>query len=172
MGCCFSTSFCQYPFLDNYLHIKIKSINGLKVKGDILKICSAGGDLYVRVSYRGNVQCTRMKKVCGRDCVFEESLVLKSSKPSDNDCVKIELVDYDNITGDDVLGVAHIQGPDKLNVCIGEKRFRLIGKNGKSIGGVSIDQFHFLKQKVNKYDGPFKSCCCLFCCQNVGGLMD
>lgn len=172
MGCCFSTSYCQYPFLDNYLHIRIKSIDGLRIKGDVLSICSAGGDLYVRVSYRGNVQSTKIKKICGRDCVFEESLILKGSKPSENDCVKIELIDFDHITGDDVLGVTHIQGPDKLNTCIGPKRYRLIGKEGKSIGGVSIDNFTFIKQKINKYDGPLKACCCLFCCQNVGTLAD
>ena len=172
MGCCFSTSYCGYPFLDNYLHIRIKSIDGLRLKGDVLSVCSAGGDLYIRVSYRGNVQSTKIKKICGRDCVFNESLILKSSKPSENDCIKIELIDFDHITGDDVLGVCHIQGPDKLNKCIEEKRFRLIGKEGKSIGGVSIDHFTFIKQKINKYDGPFKACCCLFCCQNVGQLMD
>lgn len=172
MGCCFSTSYCGYPFLDNYLHIRIKTIDNLRLKGDILSICSAGGDLYIRVSYRGNVQSTKISKICGRDAVFNECLVLKSSKPSENESVKIELIDFDHITGDDILGVCHIQGPDKLNHDISEKRFRLIGKEGKAIGGISIDQFHFLKQKINKYDGPLKAFCCLFCCQNVGSLTD
>lgn len=167
MGCFFSTSFCRYPFLDNYLHLRIKSLENLRVKGDYFSLKKRGGDLYFRISYRGNVQCTNIKKVSKSNCLFNESLILKKSKPSSDKCVKIELVDFDSITNDDVLGVCNIQCSDKLNNHIGEKSYRLIGNDGLVVGILKIDQLHFIKQKINIYDGPFKYCCCAFCCQNI-----
>lgn len=170
MGCCLSTSFCRIPFLHNYLHIKINSIKNLKIKGDISLFHKAGGDLYIKVSYKGRYQSTKIQKSCDSDCVFDEVLIINNSKPSVDECITLQLIDYDIITGDDILGICHIEAPTKKNISLRNRDYDLIGKNGKVIAKIKVDQIHFVKEKINKYDGACKLFCCISCCQNIGNM--
>lgn len=173
MGCILSTSYCRTPLLDNFLHIKIDSLEQLKVRGDNLK-CHSRGELYIRVKYKGNSQCTNIKNVCDSDCIFDENLILVNSSPckSGNHCITIELFDYDIITGNDLLGVCHITVPNKVNETLIKKKYKLINNESELVGYIKISELHFIKEKLNQYSGPLKGVCCLFCCQYSGKFVD
>jgi len=172
MGCIFSSCICCAPCLNSYLHVYIRSIDQLTKKGDTFSIDSAGGDLYIRVSYRGQSQSTRILRDSDHDAVFHEGLILNNCHPHNDgaDTVTFELIDYDTITGDDVLGVCHIEPPTDYRLNMGEKKFKLIGKDGSVIARLRVDQVHFIHEKLNRYTGPCKMLCC--CCCNTGMFSD
>lgn len=171
MGCITSSSYCLKPFLDNYLHIKIESVEGLRVKGDLLKYHDRG-ELYIRVRYKGKRQSTNIHNVHGDDFVLNENLILNGVKPckSGNHLLTIELLDYDSITGNDLLGSVHIKVPTEINESLARRRYKLKDSNKKTIGYINVAQLHFIKEKINQYNGGCKLFCCLFCCQNVGSF--
>jgi len=168
MGCCFSSCICCVPCLNSYLHVYVRSIDHLNKKGDTFSFDKAGGDLYVRVSYRGQHQSTRILHDSDHDAVFNKGLILNNCNPHTDGkhTITFELIDYDSITGDDVLGVCHIEAPTAYGLTMNEKKFRLIGKDGDVIGRLRVDQVHFIHEKLNRYTGPCKILCC--CCCNTG----
>jgi len=173
MGCFLSTSFCREPFLDDYLHIKVRSLRRLRVKGDYFK-CHSKGDLYVRITYKGVTQSTHIKKNSNGESIYNENLILEGVKPcrSGNHCMKIELIDYDCITGNDVLGTCNIKVPSVVNESIKEKDYKLKDEEGHFVGYIGLDEIHFVKEKLNFYNGACKRMCCICCCQIMGDFND
>jgi len=168
MGCVFSSCICCTPCLNSYLHVYVRSIDQLTVKGDTFSLDRAGGDLYIRITYRGQSQSTRILRNSDHDAVFNEGLILNNCYPSSNGSktITIELIDYDCITGDDVLGICHIEPPTSYGLNNDGKKYRLIGQDGSVTARLKIDQLHFIHEKLNRYTGPCKILCC--CCCNTG----
>jgi len=169
MGCITSTSYCGKPFLEDYLHIKIESVEGIRVRADPMRIHSRG-ELYLKITYKGKSQCTDIHNVCDKDFLLNENLILNGPTPckSGNHCLSIQLLDYDTVTGNDFLGSCNISVPTVLNEEKERKRLRLKDCEGRTVAFVNISQLHFTKEKLNQYTGGCKLFCCLFCCQNVG----
>jgi len=168
MGCIFSSCICCTPCLNSYLHVYVRSIDQLNKKGDTFSCDRAGGDLYVRVSYKGQHQSTRILRDSDHDAVFNEGLILNNCNPHCEGAhtITFELIDYDSMTGDDVLGVCHVEAPTAYGLNMSEKKFKFIGKEGDVIARLRVDQVHFIHEKLNKYRGPCKILFC--CCCNTG----
>ena len=168
MGCIFSSCICCTPCLNSYLHVYVRSIDQLNKKGDTFSCDRAGGDLYVRVGYKGQHQSTRILHDSDHDAVFNEGLILNNCNPHCEGAhtITFELIDYDSMTGDDVLGVCHVEAPTAYGLNMSEKKFKFIGKEGDVIARLRVDQVHFIHEKLNKYRGPCKILFC--CCCNTG----
>ena len=104
---------------------------------------------------------------------FREPIILENAKPPTDpktQKLRLELFDVDTTTADDLLGVAEVDVPTKYAENIGENDYDLFKPDGsKKIGTVTLDQMHFIKQKLRRYTGPCKCCC--FCMEKgvVGG---
>lgn len=175
MGCitsCCSSCICGSCCLNSYLHVYIRSVDNLNKKGDLFSFDKAGGDLYVRVNYQGQKQSTRILHDSDHDAVFEEGLIINNCYPhcEGSHTLTFELIDHDTMTGDDVLGVCHIEVPTAYGLNMNEKKYKFIGKEGDVIARLRIDQVHFIHEKLNKYTGPCKIFCCLCC--NTGMCTD
>jgi hypothetical protein len=161
MGCFFSClctpcTSCKSCLLDcccccdhSYLHVYIRSINNLKIKPDL---DNEYGDLYIRVTYKGVKQSSDIIFDCDKTEMISNGIILDNCYPNcdGNETILMELIDYDMITRDDVLGVCHIEAPREYGRNMGEKKYRFFDSDGKCVGTVTMDQIHFIKKNKKR----------------------
>jgi len=160
MGNCLKGCCCYSCFLDSYLHIYVRDIKNFNVKSDIN--ISGTNDLYVRITYQGIIQDTKVLNGEKSTAAFDEAIILENAVPSGGaDKLLIEVYDRDTATSDDKLATAEIELPPDYGQNHGEKAHPL-HREGKECGTITLDQVHFIKQKLIRYTGPCKCFCC--CC--------
>jgi Ca2+-dependent lipid-binding protein len=97
-----------------------------------------------------------MKK---NSAAFDEAIILENATPINTDKLVLEVFDKDSVTSDDKLASAQIEMPKTYGENMGERTYDLM-HNGNKCGTITIDQVHFIKQKLIRYTGPCKCCCC------------
>eukprot|EP00483_Globobulimina_turgida_P011225 UN11246 len=164
MGVCVSCC-CMNCMMDSYLHLNIRAITDTNFqKGDIN--ISGSRDISVRVYYQGFSQDSKILNSELKTIAINEPLIIENGTPSSNDELKVEIYDVDQCTPDDLLGIAMIQIPIKYGENIGEHQYDVKAPgNSQTVAKISIDQIHFIKQRLVRYKGPCKFCCC---CLEVG----
>jgi len=157
--CChvFKECCCYKCFLYSYLHVYVRDIKNFKVRGDIN--IAGTNDLYVKLRYQGVIQETKVLKKEKSDAVFDEPLILEHCSPNATEKLHIEIYDEDTVTSDDKLASAEIDLPTAYAQNVGEKQYPLL-HDGKDCGSITLDQIHFVHQKLIRYTGPCKCCCC------------
>jgi len=154
--------------MESYLHIFITDLSFTDknaAKGDI----NLGGksDYYFRINYNGYIQDTKILKDESGSVAFNEPLILEDASPATDEKqseLTMTLMDWDGtMTSDDFICEGKLKVPMAYEADVAQK-VSLI-KNGKEIGSVSVAQVHFIKQKVRRYTGACKVCCC---CLNTG----
>jgi len=160
---------CMGCILDSYLHVFIREITECSLKGDVNLTGSI--DAFIRIKYDGYKQDTKILKNETKSMSFKEPLILENAEPPTKEELQedtenekklvFEIWDADSITADDLLATAVMEVPMEFGVNVGETTLDLMDKEGKVVGKLTIDQLHFIKQKLRRYNGPCKCCC--FC---------
>merc|ERR1712003_603477 len=97
------------------------------------------------MGYQSYVQDSKILKGEKGTMSFKEPLILENAEPEAECKLSIEVWDVDTATADDMLAIAEVSVPAGY---------------GDNVGELVIDQLHFIKQKVRRYMGPCKCCCC------------
>ena len=166
-SCCASCKCCSC-LLDSYLHIYIREITDCSLKGDMNLARSI--DAYLRIKYDGYRQESKILKNETASMSFKEPLILENaSPPNENDLrasgdeykLVIELWDADTVTGDDYKARAVVTVPTGYGDTIGETTVDLLDKDNEVCGKLTVDQMHFIKQKLKRYGGYVDYVCML-----------
>ena len=158
MGICASCC-CLNCIMDSYLHIFIRQISKANFKGDIN--ISGTVDVSIRVRYKSYIQDTKILKNEKKTMSFGEPIILENATPDPDAKLILEIWDVDTATADDLLGVAEMELPSGYGQNQGETTVQIRNpKNNDVCGEITVDQIHFIKQRVRRYMGPCKCCCC------------
>jgi len=159
--------------LDSYLHVFIREITECTLKGDVNLTGTV--DAFIRIRYDGYQQDTKILKNETKSMSFKEALILENAKPATDEELKedtentkklvFEIWDADTVTKDDLLATAVMDVPKEYHENVGETTIDMVDNDGKVVGKLTIDQVHFIKQKLRRYTGP---CKCLCCCLDMG----
>merc|ERR1712083_366388 len=132
-------------------------------------------DAFIRIKYDGYQQDSKILKNETKSMSFKEPLILENAAPASKEELKedkenlkrlvFEIWDADTVTSDDLLAQAVVEVPAEYGTNIGETTVDMMDKDGKVVGKLTIDQLHFIKQKLRRYNGP---CKCLMCCMSSG----
>eukprot|EP00483_Globobulimina_turgida_P008323 UN08340 len=92
---------------------------------------------------------------------FGEPLILENASPDPECKLILEIWDVDQASADDLLAIGEVDVPVNYGENYGERKVELKDpKSGDINGELTIEQLHFIKQKVKRYMGPCKCCCC------------
>ncbi|ETO13806.1 hypothetical protein RFI_23564 [Reticulomyxa filosa] len=116
-------------------------------------------DLYVRIIYQGIIQDTKVLNGEKNTAAFDEPIILENAVPNTTEKLHLTIFDRDTATADDVLASAEVTLPGDYGQNQGETQIPLM-RNGSQCGTITLDQVHFIKQKLIRYTGPCKCCCC------------
>eukprot|EP01083_Nonionella_stella_P083053 229469_1 len=166
MGAFCASCCCMQCIMDSYLHLRIRDITktNWQAGGISDKSAFGGPDISVRIIYQGYIQDTKMINNDLKSVVLNEPIIIENGRPSPHDTLRLQIFDVDQYSSDDLLGEVVVPLPEAYGEDIGEQRCD-VTYNGQVVAQISIDQIHFIKQKVRRYQGP---CKCLCCCLEVG----
>lgn len=165
--------------MDSYLHVYVRSIElDKKAVRDADSNIGGTADVYCEVIWGNWRQITTVSGEERGGITETEPIILENAEPDDkvaNGTLVIQVWDSDNTSSDDFIAAARIEPRDPNNNDIplyygqnlGERKYELWnnpeGMKGKGdmVGHITLDQIHFIKQKLMPYRGcKFQCCCC------------
>jgi hypothetical protein len=160
--------------MDSYLHLYIRDIKKLNIRADLN--IRGTNDITCRVQFQGWVQDTKICRNEAGTTAFDEPIILENARPAHDqkqNMLIVSVYDFDTMSGDDKLCEAYIPLPMDYGKTVGVQDHELKRngnpndpKMGETVGTITIEQIHFIKQKVRRYMGPCKPC--FACCCETG----
>eukprot|EP01083_Nonionella_stella_P038428 104556_1 len=167
MGSCASCS-CMHCFMDSYLHLRIRNITNAHWKGAGFDDELTGFDLCITVKYQGYQQDSKIVSNERGSIVFCEPIIIENGTPPEpGDELRLIVYEVDHHSADDFLGEAIVKVPLRYGNELANSSEQTcdVRRGNEVVARITVDQLHFIKQKVRRYKGP---CKCLCCCFHIG----